>query len=142
MMIRVATELSMPAEKACELAQKPAVFRHVIWPAFTVGAVPDRLEVGNEISARLYFFGCIPAWKHRLKLVSVDPCAIYSNEYGGPVSTWNHRLTFEPTSESTCRYTDEVEIEAGIATLPTVLVAHLIYRWRQYRWRRLACLVG
>ncbi len=34
------------------------------------------------------------------------------------------------------------EIEAGLSTLPTVLFAHLIYRWRQRRWRSLAGLVA
>jgi hypothetical protein len=36
----------------------------------------------------------------------------------------------------------EVEIEAGISTLPTVLFAHLIYRWRRRRRRVLARLVA
>ncbi len=142
MIVRVSTELEVPAEAACELAQKPAVFRHVVWPLFTISALPDRLQEGDEISARLYFFGFLPAWKHHLRLVSVGPREIYSNEHGGPVSTWNHRLTFEPLSESRCRYTDEVEIEAGLSTLPTILFAHLAYRWRQRRWRALARLLA
>jgi hypothetical protein len=78
----------------------------------------------------------------RLRLVSIGPREIYSNEHGGPVTTWNHRLTFDPTSESSCRYTDEVEIEAGLSTLATVLFAHLVYRWRQRRRRSLARLVA
>ena len=142
MIVKVTTELPIAAEAACELAQKPAVFRHVVWPVFTIGAVPDHLEEGEEISARLYFLGLIPAWTHHLKLVSAGPREVYSNEHGGPVSTWNHRLTFEPTSETSCRYTDEVEIEAGISTFPAVLFAHLVYRWRQRRWRTLARLLA
>jgi hypothetical protein len=138
LIVKVTTELPIPAETACELAQKPAMFKHVVWPVFTIGEVPARIEEGEEVSARLYFFGLLPAWKHHLRLVSLKEREIYSNEHGGPVAVWNHRLTFEPVSERSCRYTDEVEIHAGVSTLPTVLFAHLVYRWRQRRWRTLA----
>ena len=140
MVVKVSTELPIAAETACLLAQKPAVFKHVVWPMFTIGNVPEHLTQGEEISARLYFFGFLPAWKHHLRLVSVGARELYSNEHGGPVKVWNHRLTFERLSDTACRYTDEVEIRAGLGTLPTVAFAHAIYRWRQSRWRRLAHL--
>jgi hypothetical protein len=63
---------------------------------------------------------------------------IASREHGGPVSAWNHRLTFQETSPGSCRYTDSVEIHAGLATPTVVLFAHLVYRYRQWRWRALA----
>src|SRR5260221_5051969 len=135
MIVRVTTDLPISAEAACQLAGKTALFRYVVWPVFTVGKIPERWDVGQEISARLYFFGFLPAWKHYLKVVSAGAREIYSNEHGGPVKVWNHRLTFVPISERACRYTDEVEVHAGLATLPTVLFAHVVYRWRQWRWR-------
>jgi hypothetical protein len=109
---------------------------------FTIGNVPAQMRQGEEIAARLYFFGCLPAWKHHLRIVSIGPREIYSNEHGGPVNVWNHRLTFAPTADDACRYTDEVEIHAGLSTLPTALFAHAMYRWRQWRWRRLARLLA
>lgn len=142
MVVKVSTELPIAAELACRLAQKPTVFKHVVWPVFTIGNVPEQVAQGEEISARLCFFGCVPAWKHHIRLVSITPREIYSNEHGGPVSVWNHRLTFEPISDDTCRYTDEVEVHAGVATLPTILFAHAMYRWRQWRWRRLARVIA
>lgn len=141
MIVRVTSELPLPAETACAMAQNPAVFKHVVWPVFTIGAIPDTFDTGATISARLYFLGAIPGWRHHLRLISASERMLYTNEHGGLVTTWNHRLTFEPTSERSCRYTDEVEIEAGISTLPTVAVAHLMYRWRHRRWRKLAALV-
>lgn len=138
MLVRVTTELPIPAEEACLLAQKAALFRYVVWPIFTIGPVPEHFDVGEETSARLYFLGAIPAWRHHLRLVSIEPREIYTNEHGGPVRTWNHRLTFAPTSEQSCTYTDEIEIHAGIGTLSTVLFAHLAFRWRHRRWRTIA----
>ena len=142
MLVRVSTDLPIPAETACQLAQKAATFRYVVWPLFTIGAIPEQLEVGDETSARLYFLGLLPAWRHRLRLVSIAPREIYTNEGGGPVQVWNHRLTFEPRSEQTCRYTDEIEIHAGPATLPTVLFAQLAFRWRHRRWRTIARVIA
>jgi hypothetical protein len=142
MVVKVSTELPIVAELACELAQKPAVFKHVVWPVFTIPTAPEHLAQDEDFSARLYFLGFLPAWRHHLRLVSVGPREVYSNEHGGPVKVWNHRLTFEPISDNACRYTDEVEIHAGVSTLATVLFAQSMYRWRQWRWRRLAHLIA
>lgn len=141
MVVKVSTELSIAAEAACRLAQKPSVFKHVVWPVFAIRNTPERLEQGEALSARLYFLGFVPAWTHHLRLVSVSAREIYSNEHGGPVRVWNHRLTFEPISDQACKYTDEVEIHAGVSTLATALFAHAMYRWRQRRWRHLVRLI-
>ncbi len=142
MIVKLHTPLELSAETACRMAQRPNVFRHVIWPMLRVGATPERIAKDQEVSARLYFLGFLPAWRHHVRLASIEPHELRSIEHGGLVKAWNHRLTFEPTSERSCIYTDEVEIHAGLATLPTVLFAHVIYRWRQRRWRRLARLIG
>lgn len=143
MIVRRSTDLPIPAECACRLAQKPAMFRHVVWPVFGArGELPERLEAGQELSARLYWMTVIPAWTHTLRLVSLGPTEIYSNEHGGMVRRWNHRLSFEATSEASCRYTDEVDIDAGAATLLVVAFARFIYWWRQRRWRQVAQLLA
>jgi len=140
--VRVSTDLSIPAELACRLAQKPAVFRHVVWPIFGVRHMPESLRPGEELSARIYWLLVLPGWIHTLRLVSVTPTEIYSNERGGMVRKWNHRLTFDPTSESSCRYTDEVDIEAGVFTSLVAAFARVTYRWRQRRWRQIAELLA
>jgi hypothetical protein len=136
------TELPIDAELACWLAQKPAMFRHVVWPVFGVRDLPASLAEGEELSTRLYWLTLIPAWTHTLRLISVTPRTMYSNEHGGMVRQWNHRLTFEPISATSCRYTDEVEIDAGLATPLVVAFARFIYRWRQHRWRHVASLLA
>jgi hypothetical protein len=86
----------------------------------------------------LRFLGVLPGWTHTLRVERLAEREIASREHGGPVKQWNHTLTFEPTSPSTCRYTDSVEVRAGVATPLVALFAHLIYRYRQARWRALA----
>lgn len=139
--VRVSTELPIPAETAYGLAQKPELFKYVVRGVFRVAGIPDSVDEiapGMELSARLWFFGFLPAWRHHLRLVEIEPYEIYSNEHGGPVSKWNHRLIFEPIDENRCRYTDEVEVAAGPFTFSVWLFAHAVYRYRQMRWRGLA----
>jgi hypothetical protein len=82
----------------------------------------------------------IPAWKHEIRIVRVDEAArvIYTNERGGGVRKWNHRITIKPLSDDRCRYTDEIDIGAGPITPLVWAYAHVFYRYRQRRWRKLA----
>ncbi len=57
-------------------------------------------------------------------------------------AAWNHDIVVEPVDERTCRYTDRIVIDAGPLTLAVVGFAHLFYRHRQRRWRRLAPVLG
>ena len=141
----MSTDLPIPAERACQLARKPEVLNHVLWPwlrAVPVTPIPDPVEEGDEVVVRLYFLRRLPGWTHTIRAERLTPQEILSVEHGGPVKTWRHRLTFEPTSPDSCRYTDSVEVRAGLATPLTVLFAHLIYRYRQVRWRTLAHLLA
>jgi hypothetical protein len=145
MTITVSTDLPISAERACELARKPALLAHVLWPWLSLTpltALPDEVGEGDTVSARLRFFGILPGWTHTLRLERVRPHEIASREHGGPVTAWNHRLTFEPTSSGSCRYTDSVELHAGAATPAVALFAQLIYRYRQMRWRALARVIA
>lgn len=61
---------------------------------------------------------------------------IRSSEGGGPVTTWNHTIRLKPGAGGACRYTDEIEIRAGLGTPAVFLFAQVFYRYRQYRWHR------
>jgi hypothetical protein len=142
--VRVSTELPIPAATAISLARKPEVFRFVVAPILRVPRLDwtGRLEPGAEASARLWWFGIIPAWTHHLRLVHVTDTEIYTNERGGPVHTWNHRLTFEALTPTSCLYTDEIETDSGPRGLGTRAFVRLMFRYRHRRWRALARLIG
>jgi ligand-binding SRPBCC domain-containing protein len=145
MIVSVTTDLPIAAERASELARRPALLRHVLWPWLALrprGPLPDPVLEGDEISARVVFLGLLPGWTHTLRLVRVTPLEVASEEHGGPVRAWNHRLRFEPTGERSCRYTDEVEVQAGWLTPLVALFAHGMYRHRQARWRALAAILA
>lgn len=141
MRVTVSTDLPIAAEAACALACRATTLRYVLAPwldLVPVGEVPDAVREGDEVSVRLRFLGVLPAWTHTLRVERLGEREIVSSEHGGPVTAWNHRLTFEPTSAASCRYTDRVNVRAGLLTPVVALFAHAIYRWRQARWRRLA----
>jgi len=103
------------------------------------GKWPETFSEGQEIHTRLIFFHILPAWKHVLKVVRLDGQAreLYSNEAGGPIRVWNHLIKIDPVSDTRCRYTDQIEIRAGWMTLGVWLYAHVFYRYRQWRWKKL-----
>lgn len=138
--VRLSTELPISAATAFGLAQKPEVFRFIVAPILRMPRLemPDPLQPGAEGSARLWWFGVVPAWTHHLRLVRLGDNEIYTHEHGGPVHTWNHRLTFEPLTATSCRYTDEIETDPGLRGSGTRMFARLMFRHRHRRWRLLA----
>jgi ligand-binding SRPBCC domain-containing protein len=138
--VALTTELPISAETAAALARKPETMSYVLSPIlrFRGLGVPEPIEVGTRGSARLWWFGLIPAWTHHLMIRELDATEIYTNEHGGPVRTWNHRLIFEPVDEHHCRYTDEIETDAGARGALTRLFIGLMFRHRHRRWQRLA----
>jgi ligand-binding SRPBCC domain-containing protein len=137
--VRLTTELPIPAERAAALARKPEVMAYVMSPVLRLYRldVPDTIEVGSQGSARLWWFGVIPAWTHHLTVERLGATEIYTHEHGGPVHTWNHLLTFEAIDDQRCRYTDEVETDDGLRGAPTRLFIRLMFRHRHRRWHRL-----
>lgn len=150
-LVTVSSELPISADRAFALAQRLDTFEFVVAPVLRL-ALPadqrkaassdDAFRVGAEYSGRLWYFKAIPAWTHKLKIIAggkTDSGAfeIYTNETSGPVRAWNHRLSFVPTGESSCRYTDQIEIPAGLEGLGTKLFVNVFFRYRQRRWLKL-----
>jgi ligand-binding SRPBCC domain-containing protein len=132
-------ELPISAETAADLARKPQMMQFVLGPFLQTPrlTVPERLEVGTRGSARLWWFGIIPSWTHHLVIVKLDAAEIETREHGGPVHTWNHRLTFAPIGENRCLYTDEIETDDGLSGFVTRLFIRVMFRHRHRRWRLL-----
>jgi hypothetical protein len=143
MLVRVSTRLPVPADVAWETVQRTDTLRYVTRGllGFRVdGTVPERIAQGETYRLRLLFFGVLPAWRHEIHVVNVDQAGheIRTEERGGPVRTWRHRIAVDPEGWGATRYLDEIEIAAGPLTPLVWLYAQFFYRYRQWRWRRLA----
>jgi hypothetical protein len=148
--VRTRTALPIGADEAFALALKPATFAYVARGVMRVPALEaipgDFAAPGAKAGGRMWWLGVIPSWTHHLRIVAIEAPArtIQTAERGGPLRTWNHRLTFTPAPGGVrrCEYTDEIEIDAGALTVPTALFTRAFFALRQARWRRLAAVLA
>ena len=101
---------------------------------------PEVFEEGQVVETRLLLFNLVPAWKHTLRVIRLDHerMEIASQEDGGLIRQWNHRKWLEAASAHSCVYTDEIDIRAGLLTGLVWAYAHVFYRYRQRRMRKMA----
>jgi len=140
---RISTSLDTDAERAWRAVQRKSTFLYVTKGVLGIADAdryPEEWHAGDVVRARLVFFGFLPGWMHELRLVRVDGerRELYTNERGGVLSAWNHCITVEPAGATRCRYTDEIDMDAGLLTPLVWLYAHIFFRYRQMRLRRLA----
>jgi hypothetical protein len=79
----------------------------------------------------------VPLWEHTITVITAGTLEARTEEHGGPLRAWQHHLLVEPLSPTTCRYTDEVNIDAGRLTPVARIAATLFYRYRHRRWMTL-----
>jgi hypothetical protein len=147
MEVVVSTELEASAGAVWDLLQRSESLRFVAAPVLRIGDELPRYwnESGGTVTLDdMKLFGWLPLWRHEMRLVELDDerCEILTEERGGPVRSWRHRIPVRPLPADRCHYTDRVEIEAGALTLAVWLFARIFYGHRQRRWRQLARLLG
>ncbi len=88
---------------------------------------------------KLRLFRIIPLGRHQIKVIKIDRDSntIVTNESGSLTPLWNHTVMFSRIGQRKLRYTDEIEIGAGMLTPAIWMFAHFFYRHRQKRWRTL-----
>lgn len=143
MLVRVTTRLPVSADLAWEAVKRVDTLRYITRGllGFRVeGDPPERVAEGETYRMRLLFFGVLPAWRHEIHVLRLDDAGreIRTDERGGPVRAWRHRITLDDEGWGSTRYVDEIEIAAGPLTPLVWAYAQVFYRYRQRRWRRLA----
>lgn len=140
--VHIETLLPTNADRVWAAMLSPVTFLYVCKGLFGFPALTGRsepLRLGESGTGWLIAFHVIPAYRHTLEIVEVDEMTrtVRTREHGGLLKAWNHTLHAEPIDETSCRYSDTVEIDAGVATAVVAKVAIGIYRYRQRRWRKL-----
>lgn len=146
--MRVLVQSTLPcnAEAAWREVQSSRVLHEICRPLITLRPgpgetqIPERWQPAATVRLRPRLFGVIPLGTRTLHWESIDEVRreMQTREYDPLIRRWDHRIHVEPLAGSTCRYTDDVEVEAGMLTLPVWLFAQWFYRHRQRRWRRVA----
>ncbi len=142
MRAKITSILKSPADDVWPLVKKSSTLLYVTKGFLSFAGAehfPKEWREGTTENTRLLFFGFLPAWKHQVSFqkISDSDREMYTIERGGLVPTWNHFIKVEPLSDYICRYTDDVEIKAGMLTPLVWLFAKTFYHYRQLRWRSL-----
>jgi hypothetical protein len=140
--VHVETFLPTDADRVWPAMLSPVTFLYVCKGLFSVPALAGRseaLQLGERGTAWLFAFHLIPAYRHTVEIVEVDQASktLRTHEHGGILKAWNHTLHVEPIDEHSSRYSDTVDIDAGVATAFVAALAMGIYRYRQRRWHKL-----
>ena len=140
--IERSTVLEATADAVWAAVKTPSAFRRVtrgILAMPVIGGRQDDWHEGETVVGWVFLFGFLPFARHHLHIARIDDTTriMSSREHGGLISVWNHDIEVVPIGQGACRYTDRIEIEAGIVTSLVVLYARWFYRMRQRRWRAL-----
>lgn len=148
MRIKLTTKLNASAAQVWTAVRKPRLLDYVAYPLqvfepIEPATLPDVWPEGQHL-VRPRMFGMLPMGTQWIVISNVEDgplrYRLRDDGHGSLMSRWDHMITVEPINASTCRYTDEVEVEAGVLTPFVAAFAHLFYRHRQRRWRKLVAL--
>ena len=134
------TELPIDADSAWALVKRADTFLFVTRPLLGVqGDLPETLEEGESIELRLKLLNTIPTNRHTIRLIEMSDATrtARTREHGGVLKTWNHTIHVEPLTETTCRYYDSIDLDAGALTPIAVTIANAFFGHRQRRWHKL-----
>lgn len=146
MKVEVSSIIEADPEKVFEVVQTKRLLFYVMCPMASfkiISPIDDNVnwKEGETYIGWSFLFLVIPVWKRKIYLERIDDKDMQiqpreSGEIG--LRKWDHLIMIEETVDGRTMYTDIVEIDAGIFTLPYYLFASVFYRHRQSRWRNLA----
>lgn len=142
--VEISTYLEASPDQVWDALQKPRLLFFVARPIlrFTPVDPPDFPErwIAQDYTVRLWFLGVLPLGRQIIGLshppAEGDVRFIRDNGRSAIIRRWDHLISIAPENGGT-RYTDRVEIAAGLLTPFIVMFAHVFYRHRQRRWRHL-----
>lgn len=101
------------------------------------GNLMDRWEDGKYLFS-MYFLEFLPIGKQWI-VISIDDenMKMRDNGYSKLIKKWDHIISVEKIDDKNSLYTDTIDIKAGALTIFIVLYAHIFYRYRQLRWKKI-----
>jgi len=142
--VEISTRFEASPDQVWEALQKPRLLQFVARPIlhFTPIDPPQFPErwTPRDYTVRMWFLGVLPVGRQIIGLshppAEGDERLIRDNGRSAIIKRWDHLISIAPEDGGT-RYTDRVEIEAGLFTPFIVAFAQVFYRHRQRRWRHL-----
>lgn len=144
-----ATVLNCSPERAWQEVQTPRLLAFVAAPLVVFEPVePSILPTvwaEERYLVRMRLFGLLPFGAQWIVITKsiIDGTPgrqhyeLRDNGHGDVTVTWDHQIILRETADGRTRYTDVVEVKAGLLTPLIWAYASLFYRYRQHRWRQL-----
>ena len=143
MRVHVSTFLSSSPSKVWSAAKGKELLHYVIAPMGKFSPLDGETRgtwiPGTVYEGRRFMFSVIPVGTRTILIESVDDrtMTIQSREHGEiGLNKWDHLIAVKAEGDGS-RYSDTIEIEAGVFTLLYWCYAALFYRHRQRKWRTL-----
>lgn len=141
--VEVTTHLKAPPARLRQELQTSRLLRYVnagllSFQSEQASPLPEIWDEGIY-RVRLKLFGWLPIGHQQIgieKPGASDKWVVRDNGSGSIARVWDHLIFVEPDAEGSV-YTDRIRVEAGLLTPVVALFAHIQYRYRQRRWRRL-----
>jgi len=144
MQVKISTTLPCPPERVWQEVQTTKLLLHVAYPLVVFEPVAPRAfpETWSEESylVRMRVFGFIligNQWIVIKRKVTNEKFELLDDGHSNIIKQWRHLISLQRTPEGFTRYTDTVDIKAGLLSFGVWLFANIFYRYRQSRWRQL-----
>jgi hypothetical protein len=131
-----------PQARVWELLQKSSTLVFVAKPWVTFSSAhpfPENWEVGVRYETLVHPFNAKSGSPYQItfSMIDVNTHHMATSESGGLIKEWNHSMSVESVSDTHCRYTDTVDVKAGLLTPPLWVYVKLYYQHRHKRWLKL-----
>lgn len=143
MKVHVSTFLNASPTTVWSTVKRKELLHYVIAPMGTFspldGVTRGPWIPGTTYDGRSFLFSIIPVGTRTILIESVDDrsMTIQSREHGEiGLTKWDHLIAVKPEGDGS-RYSDTIEIDAGVFTLLYWWYAEMFYRHRQRKWRKL-----
>ena len=141
--VSLSTVVPANADVVWSAVTSPIGFRFVSrglvrWPIVAHRTV--RWQEGETVVGWMFLLGFVPMSRHSLTFERLDSVSreFATDERGGPIRSWNHRITVTPVTSSTCRIDDRVTFDGGVFTPALWVLVRLFYAIRRHRWAAMA----
>ena len=145
--IALSLEVPASAPNLWRAVTSPIGFRFVSRGLVRWPVVADRIErwhEGETVTGWMFLLGFLPMSKHTLTFERLDDSDLEfsTREHGGPIRSWNHRITVTPLTSQSCRIDDRVTFDGGFLTPALWVLVRAFYVIRRPRWTALAAALS
>jgi hypothetical protein len=146
MIVNIESKFKKDFDTVVTFLRKSETLLYVSKPMISFFPAGDGLPeqwCAGKYETEMKLFGTLSLGKQTICIEEI--CGFTSSEFilrdngfGDSSSRWDHWMFVRKTDDhNRVRYTDRVEVKAGILTPAIALFAAFFYSWRQHRWKKL-----